>query len=168
MVERWRPAYIALGSNLDSPREHIVRACQELAALPGCSHFTPSGWYRSKPVGPQDQPDYINAAAGLLTVLQAAGLLHALQQIEQAHGRQREERWGARTLDLDLVFMPGVCVSKEALTLPHPAVAQRNFVLQPLAEICPHVVVDGHLPVAVMASHVGTDGLQRIGDIPWQ
>lgn len=130
-------AYIGLGSNLDSPREQVVTALTELAGLQGCSLVARSSLYRSDPVGPAGQPDYVNAVAALETELTPESLLDALQALEQAHQRVRKTHWGPRTLDLDILLYGDHTLDSERLTVPHAWMLERNFVLWPLAEIAP-------------------------------
>ena len=155
----WRPAYVAVGSNLNQPRERVAEAFQRLAALPATRVESRSRDYRTRPMGPQDQPDFINAVGGLLTQLPAHGLLDALLDIERAMGRNRQERWGPRIIDLDLVWMTGSPIDEPGLTLPHPGVSARNFVLYPLCDIAPTLVIPGHGRVMDLTSRVGGDGL---------
>jgi 2-amino-4-hydroxy-6-hydroxymethyldihydropteridine diphosphokinase len=131
-------AYVGLGSNLEQPRSQVSAAISELAALTDCQLTAYSSLYRTRPVGPPDQPDYINAVALLTTRLTPTQLLDGLQGLEQQHGRVREgERWGPRTLDLDLLLYGDVVISTTRLQVPHPRMAERAFVLYPLAEIAP-------------------------------
>jgi 2-amino-4-hydroxy-6-hydroxymethyldihydropteridine diphosphokinase len=131
-------AYIGLGANLAGPRRQVERAVDELAALPKSRLTAVSRLFRTAPVGPQDQPDFINAAARLETGLAPEALLHAMQHIERAHGRVRSgTRWGPRTLDLDLLLYDDLHRALPGLDLPHPEIARRAFVLVPLAEIAP-------------------------------
>jgi len=110
-------------------------------------------------MGPQDQPHFVNAAAGLLTQLTARQLLEGLLRIEQSMGRNRQERWGPRVIDLDLVWMPGEAIDEPGLTLPHPGVSTRNFVLYPLADIAPSLVIPGHGRVSDLLRGVDDDGI---------
>src|SRR5271165_5140210 len=110
-------------------------------------------------MGPQDQPNFVNAAAGLLTQLGARELLDALLQIEQAMGRHRQERWGPRVIDLDLIWMVGETIEEPGLTLPHPGVSTRNFVLYPLADIAPTLAIPGHGRVLDLLRAAGDDGI---------
>ena len=138
-------AWIALGSNLGDPLQHLRDAIGELSLLPDSSLAGVSSFYRSAPMGPQDQPDYLNAVARLDTALPPAELLRQLQAIEQAHGRDRdnETRWGARALDLDiLLYGQQQCRSKD-LTIPHPELTERAFVLYPLHEMAPDLDIPG-------------------------
>ncbi|MBV1788919.1 2-amino-4-hydroxy-6-hydroxymethyldihydropteridine diphosphokinase [Marinobacterium sp. D7] len=131
--------FIGLGSNLDDPRQQVLRALDELAALDDCRLGLRSSLYRSDPVGPQDQPDFINAVAELHTSLDAETLLDRLQMIEQQHRRVRERHWGPRTLDLDLLLYGNASIATERLKVPHPYMSERSFVLWPLAEIAPEL-----------------------------
>ena len=135
-------AYIGLGSNLGDPLAQLRSAVKALAQLPGSRLTAVSRFYRSSPMGPSDQPDYLNAVAMLDTRLGAEQLLDALQAIEQAQGRVRgPERWGPRTLDLDLLLYGAECIDSERLQVPHPGIAERGFVLYPLADIAPELVL---------------------------
>ncbi len=130
--------YIALGSNLGVPREQLSQAIDALAALPQTKLIQSSPWYRTAPLGgPQGQPDYLNAACELKTTLAPLDLLHALQGIELQAGRIRLERWGPRTLDLDIIIYGTLEQNDPELTLPHPRAHERAFVLAPLADLNP-------------------------------
>ncbi len=159
MIARWRPAYVAIGSNLNEPRERVLEACERLRAVPATRLERRSRLYLTRPMGPQDQPDYVNAAAGLLTQFSARELLDALLDIERRMGRERHERWGPRLIDLDLLWMVGEAVEQPGLTLPHPGVSARNFVLYPLADIAPTLDVPGHGRVMDLKLRSGTDGI---------
>lgn len=137
-------AYIGLGSNLADPVQQVARALDELATLPQSQLVARSRLYRSGPLGPPNQPDYINAVAAIDTALAAKTLLHQLQQLEQTHGRVRDgARWGPRTLDLDLLLYGDETSNDKELTLPHPGAHERIFVLAPLCAIAPAVVIPG-------------------------
>ena len=127
--------YIGLGANLNQPQQQLEQALIELARLPHSELVAQSSLYHSKPVGPQDQPDYVNAVALLDTQLAPIALLDALQQLEQNHGRIRKRHWGERTLDLDIILIDDCVIDSERLTVPHPFAQQRSFVLYPLSEI---------------------------------
>jgi 2-amino-4-hydroxy-6-hydroxymethyldihydropteridine diphosphokinase len=151
----WWPAYIGIGSNLESPAEQVRQAVLALQEMPGCILVHESGLYGSSPMGPQDQPDFINAVVSLLTQSDAFELLRSLQNIEEKQGRERnEEQWGPRTLDLDLLAYGGQIIESEHLTLPHPRIAERNFVLLPWNEITPYYQVPGLSSVAELATRV--------------
>lgn len=158
----WRPAYIALGSNLEHPEARVAEAFERLGALPSTSVELRSRSYRSRPMGPPGQPDYVNAAAGVLTQLTARELLEALLGIERSMGRVRHARWGPRIIDLDLVWMPGFAIEEADFTLPHPGVSERNFVLYPLFDIAPTLDIPGHGRVAELKARVGGGGMSVI------
>lgn len=136
-------AYIGLGSNLDRPCEQVRAAFDELAGLPDTRLVSRSRLYRSAPVGCQPQPDFVNAVARLETELAPPELLDALQRIERRHGRRRPFPGAPRTLDLDLLLYGDDVVDSPALTVPHPRMHERAFVLRPLAEIAPDASVPG-------------------------
>src|SRR5512139_1517061 len=120
-ARRWVPAYVALGSNLDDPRAQVARAMTALAGLPGTRFVVGSPLYRSRPLGPVDQPDFVNAVAGLLTLLEPAPLLASLKELESRLGRERPVvRWGPRRIDLDLLVQGEARISEPGLELPHP------------------------------------------------
>jgi 2-amino-4-hydroxy-6-hydroxymethyldihydropteridine diphosphokinase len=161
----WWPAYIGIGSNLESPAKQVRQAISALRQLPDCLLIHESGFYRSAPMGPQDQPDFINAVVSLLTQLDAAKLLSGLHDIEEKHGRERNaEQWGPRTLDLDLLAFGNQTSDSEKLKLPHPRIAERNFVLLPWNEITPQYRVPGLASVADLAAKVSTTepGIERL------
>jgi len=133
--------YIGLGSNLDNPLKHVEQAFSELAELDSCRLVKASPIYRSAPVGPQDQPDFINAVAEIETTLEAHVLLDQLQDIEQKHQRIRERHWGPRTLDLDLLLYGNSQINTERLCVPHAFMHERSFVLYPLADIAPDLIM---------------------------
>ncbi|MCK0766240.1 2-amino-4-hydroxy-6-hydroxymethyldihydropteridine diphosphokinase [Chromohalobacter beijerinckii] len=154
-------AYIGLGSNLDEPREHVSRALNELDALPLTHLAGHSSLYASAPVGPQDQPDFINAVARVFTRLSPLALLDQLQALEQRHRRVRQRHWGPRTLDLDLLLYAHLEWRTPRLTLPHPAMRERAFVLVPLAELAPDVAL-ADKTIATLAKHHDGAGLHRL------
>jgi 2-amino-4-hydroxy-6-hydroxymethyldihydropteridine diphosphokinase len=159
MEAPWRPAYVAIGSNLNHPRERVREACERIRGLPATRLEMNSRLYLTRPMGPQDQPDFVNAAAGLLTQLGARRLLEALLEIERQMGRIRQERWGPRLIDLDLVWMVGAVVEESGLTLPHPGVSMRNFVLYPLADIAPTLDIPGQGRVMDLKLRSSADGI---------
>ena len=143
-TQRWIPAYVGLGSNLDEPPQQIARAYEALAQVTDTRVVLQSRRYRTKPFGPVVQPDFINAAAGLLTRLPARELLAALQATETRLGRVRPtERWGPRRIDLDLLVYGAERIDEPGLTVPHPGLAERAFMLAPLADIAPELRVPG-------------------------
>lgn len=135
--------FVGLGSNLDSPQQQVSRAIEELDAMKSTDLIACSSLYRSSPVGPQDQDDFVNAVAMLETRLSAHELLDALQEIENHHGRRRVQRWGPRTLDLDILCFGDNSIATKRLTVPHPEIANRTFVLKPWAEIEPDWLIPG-------------------------
>ena len=138
-----RVAFIGLGSNLDEPVDQIQRAVSALNQVEDCRVTTSSKLYRNPPMGPANQPDYVNAAIMLETGLSARQLLVEMQRIETNQGRRRDgEHWGPRTIDLDLLLYEQEVINAPGLTVPHPGLAERAFVLQPLLDIQP----DLHLP----------------------
>jgi 2-amino-4-hydroxy-6-hydroxymethyldihydropteridine diphosphokinase len=155
----WRPAYVAIGSNLESPRERVFEAIERLGALSAPDTLLRSHLYLSRPMGPQDQPDYVNAAAGLLTQSTPQELLAHLLDIERSMGRTQRERWGPRVIDLDLLWMVGATVDEPGLKVPHPGVSTRNFVLYPLADIAPTMKIPGIGTVLDLKRSVGGDGI---------
>jgi len=136
-------AYIGLGSNLEQPLDQLQRALAELQQIPRSSLHASASFYLNSPMGPADQPDYINSVAALHTGLSPLELLDQLQQIEQAHGRERGLRWGPRTLDLDLLLYGDQLIQNDRLSVPHPGIGERAFVLLPLAELVPDLEVPG-------------------------
>jgi 2-amino-4-hydroxy-6-hydroxymethyldihydropteridine diphosphokinase len=162
MTSLWRPAYVAIGSNLNHPQARVLEAFERLAALPALRSVLRSRLYETRPMGPQDQPFFVNAAAGLLTQLTARGLLEGLLRIEQSMGRNRQERWGPRVIDLDLIWMLGEPIDEPGLTVPHPGVSTRNFVLYPLADIAPTLAIPGHGNVSELARRAGDDGISLL------
>lgn len=160
----WTPAYVALGSNLDDPPEQLRRACAALSAVPATRLVAVSRFYRNPPMGEPDQPDFVNAVAGILTQLPPRGLLAALKDIERAHGRTRGpgSRWGPRVIDLDLLVHGRARINEDGLDLPHPGIADRNFVLFPLLEIAPGLDVPGRGSVGDLAARLDRSGLERV------
>ncbi|SDM47239.1 2-amino-4-hydroxy-6-hydroxymethyldihydropteridinediphosphokinase [Franzmannia pantelleriensis] len=153
-------AYIGLGSNLDDPLAQVQRALAALDRLPLTQRVAASPCYTSRPVGPQDQPDFVNAVAALDTRLSPLALLDLLQALEQRQRRRRLRHWGPRTLDLDLLLYDDICLATPRLTLPHPHMASRGFVLLPLADIAPaQCLPDGRRVAELAAEHAG-DGLR--------
>lgn len=133
--------YVGLGSNLDEPLNQVHRAIEALRQHPAIHLLRRSPWYGSKAVGPGDQPDYVNGVIELETSLKPEALLTVLQGIEQAQGRVRELRWGARTLDLDILLYGDLCHNTPDLQIPHPRLAERAFVLAPLADLAPDLTL---------------------------
>ncbi len=156
--------YIGLGSNLSgnigSPKEHVTAAIKSLGEIQSTQIISISSLYKSKPVGPQDQDDYVNAVVQIETELEPLALLDSLQVIENEHGRVRNERWGARTLDLDILMFGEDIIQNDRLIIPHPEMLNRSFVLVPLAEINPDCVIPEKGCVSDLLSKLDQDGLE--------
>jgi 2-amino-4-hydroxy-6-hydroxymethyldihydropteridine diphosphokinase len=157
-------AFVALGSNLDDPPARIRRALQALAALPGTRLVRQSSLYRNPPSGYPDQPDFVNAVAQIETSLEPRALLSGLLAIERVHGRRRGLPNGPRTLDLDLLLYGERTLREPGLTVPHPRMPARAFVLVPLAEIAPDAVVPGRGPVADLVRNVDASAMIKLPD----
>lgn len=150
---RWRPAYVGIGSNLGTPRQQVRRAAAAMSKIHDTVLVRTSPLYESAPLDGSDQPDYINAVSALLTRLEAGELLLQLREIERAQGRLRgEDKWGPRTLDLDLLVFSTETIDEEGLMVPHPDIVGRNFVLLPLLDIAPHLRVPGLGSVSGLAA----------------
>jgi 2-amino-4-hydroxy-6-hydroxymethyldihydropteridine diphosphokinase len=157
------PAYVGLGSNLDDPAAQLRMALEALGRLPRTRLVASSALYRNPPMGPADQPDFVNAVAALLTTMPAPELLAAMQAIEDARGRRRDgPRWGPRTLDLDLLLYGNLQLESDDLVLPHPGLASRAFVLVPLLEVAPGLRLPGGPLLARVAAAAGEGGLSRL------
>lgn len=139
--------YVALGSNLASPLEQLKQAVEKLQKF---ANFAASPFYGSKPLGPQDQPDYVNAVVRFDTDLAPLALLDLLQSIENEQGRVRLRRWGERTLDLDLLLYGNEQIQSERLTVPHYDMQNREFVIVPLYDLAPDLVLPNGTAVAVL------------------
>jgi len=156
-------AYIALGSNLGDARGHVLGAFDALSRLPGTRLEARSQLYLTPPWGVLEQPPFVNAAARIDTMLRPHALLDALLAIERAAGRVRDgERWGPRTLDLDILYMSGVALDDDRLTLPHPRIRDRAFVLMPLNDLAPDLELPGQGRVATLLAALDTTGLERL------
>ncbi|AUG99864.1 2-amino-4-hydroxy-6-hydroxymethyldihydropteridine diphosphokinase [Pectobacteriaceae bacterium C52] len=152
--------YLALGSNLTHPLQQVSAALAALDAVPQTRLVCCSSFYRSRPLGPQDQPDYLNAVAELDTHLTAECLLDHTQRIEQEQGRVRKaQRWGPRTLDLDILLFGDAIINTERLTVPHYDMKNREFMLYPLAEIAPELVFPDGSSLAEQLKQVPRNGL---------
>ena len=158
----WVPAYIGIGSNLGDSLARVRAAFDSLAHLSGCRVVSRSRLYRTRPFGPVEQGDFINAVAGMLTMLSAATLLSGIRGIETAAGRLRAERWGPRTLDLDLLVFGNQRITTPELSVPHPGIAERGFVLAPLADIAPALHVPGLGRVEELLRALPEDGVAEV------
>lgn len=156
-------AYIGIGSNLGNPPRQVQQAIATLSQWPGITLLSLSPWYGSSPVGGEPgQPDYLNGVICLGTALSPHALLDVLQHIEHAQGRERLTRWGARTLDLDLLLYDALTLSDERLTLPHPRLHERAFVLRPLTDIAPQLVLPNQASVASLLAALSPAGTWRL------
>lgn len=155
-----RSAWIGLGANLGDPPAQLREALRLIGARPGIRVVAISRFYRSAPLGPGDQPDYCNAVCTVETDLNPERLLTHLHDVERAMGRQRPpQRWAPRLIDLDLLHYERVKMKTSRITLPHPELHQRNFVLVPLAEVSPTLEIPGLGRVDSLAEELGRDGL---------
>ncbi|MDC8829942.1 2-amino-4-hydroxy-6-hydroxymethyldihydropteridine diphosphokinase [Alteromonas gilva] len=163
MLSHTSIVYIGLGSNLGDSAGQLGSALSAIDALSDTQIVNTSSFYQSKPMGPPDQPVYVNAVAQLTTALAPHELLNELQKIESQHGRVRQgERWGPRTLDLDILLFGNETIKTDTLTVPHVGMSEREFVLVPLFEISPEMVMPDGLPLSVWVSRCSLDGLKRL------
>jgi 2-amino-4-hydroxy-6-hydroxymethyldihydropteridine diphosphokinase len=161
-MQTWHPAYIGVGSNLDDPRSQVLRAFARLAQLPTTRVVLTSPLYISKPFGPVVQPEFANAVVGVLTQLDSRALLTELRSLETVMGRpEKRERWGPRVIDLDVLVYGQERRNDPELTLPHPGIVERNFVLYPLADIAPDLDIPGLGQVTELKRRVASEGLRR-------
>ncbi|RMG32607.1 MAG: 2-amino-4-hydroxy-6-hydroxymethyldihydropteridine diphosphokinase [Gammaproteobacteria bacterium] len=156
------PAYVGVGSNLGDPKQQMTRALQALQHLPDSRLLACSSLYRSAPMGPADQPDYLNAVAMIQTALAPLALLDALQAIEQRQGRVRERRWGPRTIDLDLLLYGDRQIDLPRLQVPHPGIGQRAFVLAPLLEVAGDICIPGQGSARELFAACNDSSLRRL------
>lgn len=163
MNEDFVDAFIGVGSNLSYPARQVEAAIDRLADLPKSRFVARSSLYRSAPYGGVEQPDFVNAAVHIRTRLPARRLLELLQHTERAHGREEGgRRWGPRVLDLDLLVFGGEQIAEPGLTVPHPGIAERNFVLLPLTEIAPALDVPGVGPLSSIPINYREPQIERI------
>lgn len=156
-------AYLGLGSNLADPVNQIRQARVAISAISGVQETAMSSLYSSSPMGPADQPDYVNAVMSVETSLAPHDLLKWLQRIENHQGRVRiGERWGPRTLDLDILLFGDEIIRSADLIVPHIGIADRAFVLYPLAEIAPHISIPGRGLLQDLLARCAKEGLQRL------
>ncbi len=155
--------YVGLGSNMDNPQEQLQEAVKHIHNHEQVSVQTCSFLYESSPMGPQNQSNFINAVCQLNTSLTPIELLDFLQSVEQLHGRTRVgERWGPRTLDLDILLFNNLRMDNDRLTLPHYGMADREFVLVPLFEIAPDLIMQDGRRISVWVKECTLDGLKRL------
>lgn len=155
-------AYIGLGSNLQNPSEQIHDARLAINTLPNTQQLAFSSLYHSPPMGPQDQPDYVNAVMAISTTLSPLDLLRGLQRIENTQGRVRNERWGARTLDLDILLYGDQVIELPDLIVPHIGITERAFVLYPLYEIAPQLLIPNKDKLSDLVANCPLAGLTRL------
>lgn len=155
-------AFVAFGSNLEAPQQQVNAAIAALAQEPGLALVKASSLYRTAPVGYLDQPDFINAVAEFETTLEPLQLLETLLSVEERFGRVRTFRNAPRVLDLDLLLVDGVCLVTETLTLPHPRMHERAFVMVPLAEIAPEQAIGEHGRAAELVAGLDGQGIERL------
>ena len=158
-------AYVGLGGNVGSARDTLRAAIRTFDALPSTRLLRASRLYRTPAWGREDQPEFVNAAAAIETTLAPRALLEALLAIERTHGRERDadgERWGPRTLDLDLLLYGGDEVDEPGLHVPHPHLHERAFVLVPLLEIAPDLVIPGRGSARTALAAIGSDGIEAL------
>lgn len=154
--------FVALGSNLDDPAAQVESGVRALARLPDTRVLRCSSLYRTAPVGDRAQPDFINAVCELDSTLSPAGLMDALLDIERRHGRVRAQPGGPRTLDLDLLLYGGATLHMPGLDVPHPRMHERAFVLYPLHELAPELVIPGRGPVAALLERCRGQAIERL------
>lgn len=159
----WYPAYIGIGSNLQGPARQVKAAADLLGEQDGIRVEATSSLYRSTAFGGIEQPDFVNAVAAVLTTHMPGELLAQLKAIENRQGRDSDEvRWGPRVIDLDLLVYSGQTIDEPALAVPHPGIVERNFVLLPLGEIAPDLVVPGLGRVASIPVNMDEPNISRI------
>ena len=141
LSDDWHRVFIGIGSNLNQPAQQVLTAFENLKTLTETEWGGASSLYGSKPQGPQDQPDFVNAVAQIRTQLTPLALLDALQELEQAQGKVKKRHWGERLIDLDILLYGDETIQSERLTVPHPYLTERDFVLLPLQEIAPDVAL---------------------------
>ncbi|MFS2006329.1 2-amino-4-hydroxy-6-hydroxymethyldihydropteridine diphosphokinase [Duganella sp. CT11-25] len=154
-------AYIGIGANLGDARANVADALERLRRLPGCTLMASSSLYRTAPIDSSGD-DYINAVARVATTLDAEALLRALHGIEQAHGRERPYRNAPRTLDLDLLLYGDAVIASPTLTVPHPRMTERAFVLVPLLELAPAIHIPGRGAAQQYAAGVADQGISPV------
>lgn len=154
--------FVALGSNLGDREGHLLQGAEDIAEVADCTDLLMSSIYETAPMGPQDQPDYLNAVCSFQCELEPHVLLAEFKLIERQHGRiQSTERWRARPLDLDILLFADQRINSAELTVPHPGIAQRSFVLWPLAELSPELIVPKHGPVKKLVQQCPPLGIRR-------
>lgn len=154
--------FIGMGSNINNPEKQLDQAVKSLSLLPHSTLMAHSSYYTSKPVGPQDQPDFINAAALIKTTLSPYNLLKQLQAIELNQGRVKKRHWGERSIDLDILLYDHLSIDSEVLTIPHKELPNRDFVLRPLLELNESLTLPDGTPLYALLAICPDNQLQRI------
>jgi 2-amino-4-hydroxy-6-hydroxymethyldihydropteridine diphosphokinase len=163
VADAWTPAYVAIGSNLDDPVFQVRSSFDLLGGLPLTRVICKSRLYRTRPLGSHAQPDFINSMAGILTQLSARDLLRELKALESSIGREQPiVRWGPRRIDFDISVFGDQVITEEDLTVPHPGVPQRNFVLYPFADIAPTLLIPRLGRVSELLKRVDQTGIEPI------
>ncbi len=157
--------FLGLGSNLNSPPRQIKAALKAIAKLPGTQLTCCAPWYQSIAIGPGSQPRYINTVVEIDTVLKPRALLKALQGIEIQQGRKRIVRWGPRSLDIDILLYAHQTLNTRQLQIPHPRLCERNFVLQPLADIAPELSLPDGTTLAKLLANCSPEGIVRLNAV---
>jgi 2-amino-4-hydroxy-6-hydroxymethyldihydropteridine diphosphokinase len=163
-VLTYETAFVALGSNLSEPEAQVNSGFAALAVMPASRVIARSSLYRSAPIGYANQPDFVNAVAAIETALAPRPLLDALFAIERRHGRVREFPNAPRTLDLDVLLYGDMHLEERGLTIPHPRMHERAFVLLPLAEIAPRCVIPGHGSVSELLRAIDASGVKQLAE----
>lgn len=164
---KYATTFIGLGSNLDRPKKQIATALEAMVTLPQCYNLQCAPWYQSQAIGPGEQPDYINTVVKLETTLSARELLRTLQVIEDRQGRQRSIRWGARTLDLDILLYNNEQCDSEILRLPHPQMHLRSFVLLPLYKLAPALKLPNGQTLAELVKRCDCSNLRMVESVTY-
>ncbi|MFV2060592.1 MAG: 2-amino-4-hydroxy-6-hydroxymethyldihydropteridine diphosphokinase [Gammaproteobacteria bacterium] len=154
--------YIGLGSNLDEPINQIRVAIDEIKSVKNFTFVASSSLYKTPPMGPQDQPDYINAVVKIKSNMPALALLDKMQALEQVHGRVRLEKWGARSLDLDILLFGQQQIDTERLKIPHPGLYDRAFVLYPLLEVEPDLLLPNGVLLVEQVAALGKQDIVKL------
>lgn len=156
-------AYLGLGSNIDDPINHVVTAIEEINSQIPCTRLiAKSSIYQSKPHGYLDQPDFINAVVEIHTTLMPKGLLSHCLELESKHERVRRIHWGPRTLDIDILLYENICLTDKQLTIPHPRLHERDFVILPLLEIAPQLSLPNGLSLLKLSDSVKNSSMKKL------
>ncbi|MEW6448829.1 MAG: 2-amino-4-hydroxy-6-hydroxymethyldihydropteridine diphosphokinase [Bacillota bacterium] len=167
-MSRGATAYVGLGSNLGDRKENLRRALQALRSTPGILVRRVASLYRTAPVGVSNQPEFLNTVVEVLTTLTPRRLLSRLLEIENELGRVRGERWGPRIIDLDLLLYGGAEIAMRDLVVPHPRLEERAFVVAPIAEIAPDLILPGGAGAAALAAELQKEqSVERVMDGGW-